>query len=131
MNEGLSAYVTAKFTGVPFCCYVHGEDVNVAKTSRDLSFATRVVLRNAQMLIANSSFTKDSLVDDWGVADERVILINPGVDASRFRPFEGTSSLEEKDSLHLMTAGRLQKRKGHDIVIQAIPDLLKTFPKFK
>ena len=131
LNEGLACRVASLMTGVPYACYVHGEDVNVAKTSRDLSMATNIVLRNAKALIANSTFTKGLLVNEWNVPDDRVVLMNPGVDTARFSG-DGIASPESVDGgLHLMTAGRLQKRKGHDTVIKSIPELLKTFKNLK
>lgn len=131
LNEGFACRLASLITGVPYACYVHGEDVNVAKTSRDLSMATNVVLRNAKAIIANSTFTRGLLVNEWSVPEKRVVLMNPGVDTARFALDEPSFEIAESDCLHLLTAGRLQKRKGHDTVIKSIPALLKSFKRVK
>ncbi|MCC9601454.1 glycosyltransferase family 4 protein [Stieleria sp. JC731] len=127
LNEGLACRLTSMLTGVPYACYVHGEDVNVAKTSRDLTFATRFAIKGAVALIANSTFTKQLLIDDWGVSPDRIVLMHPGVDTKRFA--NANVAVEGSKSLNLLTAGRLQKRKGHDVVIQALLELMKLFPE--
>lgn len=126
LSEGLIGAIVSYFTGVRLLCFVHGEDINVAGTSRELRILTRFVLSRSKKIIANSSFTYDLLVHDWRVSKEKVVVMNPGIDCSRFT----TPPLEEKEhsSLTLFTAGRLQKRKGHDTVIKSIPVLKTLFP---
>src|SRR5262245_2862032 len=65
--EGLMALALSWRTGVPFACYVHGEDMTMATTSRELTWLTRRVVRRAAFLIANSHNTSRILRDDWGV----------------------------------------------------------------
>ncbi len=45
LSEGLVARLVKLRRGTPYTCFVHGEDVSVAKTSRELSLVTRWVLR--------------------------------------------------------------------------------------
>jgi phosphatidylinositol alpha-1,6-mannosyltransferase len=47
LSEGLVARLVKLRTGIPYCCYTHGEDINVATTSRELRWLTRRVLRGA------------------------------------------------------------------------------------
>ena len=132
LSEGLVARGVKLLTGIPYLCYIHGEDVNIASTSRELRMATKVVLSGAQVLIANSNFTKTLLVDEWDVSPEKVKLMHPGVDSARFadQTAQASELLEDKD-LRLLTVGRLQERKGQDTVIRAIPALLQTFPRIQ
>ena len=128
LSEGLVARFVKLLHGVPYLCYIHGEDVSVALTSRELRYATGFVLRSASLLVANSNFTRDLLINEWGVSENRIALMHPGVDSARFE----VSIPEVKDSpqqLVILTVGRLQRRKGQDTVIRAIPRLLERFPK--
>ena len=65
-------------TGVPYLCYVHGEDVTTAATSRELRFLAGRVLRRAACVIANSHNTERILLDDWRLPRERVLLTMDG-----------------------------------------------------
>ncbi|WP_417737609.1 glycosyltransferase family 4 protein [Rosistilla oblonga] len=129
LSEGLVAWALKQRYGIPYLCYVHGEDVAVATTSRELKLVTRPVLKGATKLIANSHFTAGMLRDEWGIDPQRVQVMHPGVDTSCFRPRE----IDEAGSrwpgrFVLLTVGRLQQRKGHDTVIRALPELLIKFP---
>ncbi len=118
--------------GVPYACYVHGEEVNIASTSRELSFLARRVLGGADFLIANSQNTRQILMNEWGVPDSAVRLLNPGVDTFRFQPAERNAEVRMRlgwgDRPVLLTVGRLQRRKGQDQLILALNRIRTSFP---
>src|SRR5688572_13976392 len=53
LPEGVMALALSWMTGVPYLCYVHGEDVTGATTSRELHFLASQVLRRAACVVAN------------------------------------------------------------------------------
>lgn len=128
LPEGFIAWLSRK----PYWCYVHGEDVAVSATSRELAWMTRRVLRRARGLIANSENTQRMLLEDWKVPSEKVHVLHPGVDTTRFVPaprddgFRGVRGWTDRTVI--LTVGRLQKRKGHDMLIRALPHLVERFP---
>lgn len=130
LHEGLVARWIKLRTGLPYLCYIHGEDINLATCSRELKWITRSVLKHAEKLIANSNFTRNLLIHDWGIAEQKIGLLHPGVDTNRFQP--GTEPFVRKytkeDDFVLLTVGRLQERKGHDSVIRSVSKLRKDFP---
>ena len=128
--EGLVARLMKATTGLPYLCFIHGEDINVAKTSRELSLLTKSVLKNADKLIANSRFTRDLLIDDWKVGAERIELMHPGVDCRYFSPAQELipRSLFPESRRVLLTVGRLQERKGHDALIHGLVEIRKSIP---
>ena len=129
LSEGLVAAIVSKLTGVPFLCFVHGEDVSVAKSSRELSILTKFVLRSTKSIIANSNYTRAMLENDWSIAPSKIHLMHPGIDCDRFdKSCKSNDESEDRGRLRLMTAGRLQKRKGHDTVIKAVATLREKFP---
>lgn len=133
MPEGVIAYLIGKMSGIPYIVYAHGEEIGTALSSRQLCFLMRLVYGSAHKIIANSRNTK-ILLNQVGVPDAKVIVVSPGVDTSRFSPGERELSrkrLNLEGHTVLLSVGRLQRRKGHDQMIRAIPGLAAKIPNFK
>jgi phosphatidylinositol alpha-1,6-mannosyltransferase len=132
LSEGLVARAVRLLTGIPYCCYTHGEDINIATTSRELKWLTRRVLRGATGVIANSGFTRELLLNEWAVPPEKVRLLHPGVDCDYFRPAPPDAEVRTKFGWDgrrvILTVGRLQRRKGQDVMIEVIARLRDRFP---
>jgi phosphatidyl-myo-inositol dimannoside synthase len=132
LPEGVMAWALKWWTGIPYVCYVHGEDVNTASESRELSWLVRRVFGGADFAIPNSLNTMRLLQEEWGLPAERIRLLHPGVDTQRFVPAERNPSVRGElgwgDRPVVLTVGRLQKRKGQDRLIQALQTIRKAVP---
>ena len=145
LPEGLLALAVSKRTGIPYTCFAHGEEVNLSNSeprpgwlerrvygSRELGLIVGLVLSQASLVVANSQNTRSILVDRWLLPTERVAVLNPGVDTSLFHPVSRSIEIRQRlgwaDRPVILTVGRLQKRKGHDLLIRALPDLLAALP---
>jgi phosphatidylinositol alpha-1,6-mannosyltransferase len=132
LPEGFITYLVRRMTGTPLLCYVHGEEIGVSSTSRELAWMTRRVFARASRIIANSQNTRKTLLADWRVPEDKVRLLYPGVDTKRFVPSprddETRSLLGWHGRTVLLTVGRLQKRKGHDMLIRALPAIRERIP---
>lgn len=132
LPEGWLAFLLNKVSGIPYISYIHGEDVESAATSRELSWMTHRVLRNAKYLVANSQNTASLLRDNWNVPSGHVQVLNPGVDAGRFVPAPRDAEVRRNLGWHdrpvVVTVGRLQKRKGHDVMIRALDTIREDIP---
>jgi phosphatidylinositol alpha-1,6-mannosyltransferase len=121
-----------RLRGIPFYCYVHGEELSLAETSGELRRLSRTVLRQAAKIIANSNNTKRLLVERWGMDESKVAVVHPGVDASRFVPVERDPALRAwlgwGNRRVVLTVGALQKRKGQDMLIRALPAIRERCP---
>jgi phosphatidylinositol alpha-1,6-mannosyltransferase len=130
--EGFIGLLLAKLLGKPLLCYVHGEDIEVARTSRELTWIVNRVLRGADRLICNSQNTKSLLMEHWHVPAQKIEVINPGVDEQTFCPAEPDPAFRKKygwnERFVCLTVGRLQRRKGHDKMIEAIPHIKTEIP---
>lgn len=135
LPEGWVAWCIHQMTGLPYVCYVHGEELNTASQSREYRWMVRRVFAGADYVIANSRNTTRVLQDAWGLAEHRVRQLYPGVDADRFVPAARNRDVRARLGWNerpvVLTVGRLQKRKGHDQLIlalrqirQALPDVL-------
>lgn len=128
LPEGL----IASWTGARFWCFAHGEELTLATTSRELRFLTARVLSRAQQVIANSEHTRRILAEHWPRAAGKVIVLTPGVDTSRFVPVPESSDVRAqlgwKGRRVILTVGALQRRKGQDMLIRALPAIRRRCP---
>lgn len=132
IHEGVTAWLLKTFLGIPYICYVHGEDVETAATSREQSLLVKQVCKNSRYLICNSNNTAN-LVSSLGFSSiEHCRILHPGVDLKKFTPApsnnEFRKSMQWKDKVVLLTVGRLQRRKGQDFMIKAMAELVKIYP---
>ena len=96
-----------------------------------ISRLMKKVIKEAEELVPNSEFTLLEY-ERWGIPREKMVTIVPGVDSVFFHPQDKSQHLIEKYSLRdkqvIMTVGRLDERKGHDMVIRAMAHVVKQFP---
>lgn len=125
LPEGLVASGIARLLGRPVLVYAHGEELTGWGRGRKFALM-RFVLRHSDAVLANSDFTRDTLAGLLGVDPGRISVVYPTVDADRFRP--GISGDGERARIGLkpgehliLSVGRLQRRKGFDSVIRALP----------
>jgi phosphatidylinositol alpha-1,6-mannosyltransferase len=133
LPEGLLAVAIERWRGIPFCCYVHGEELMLARTSRELKYFTRMVLRRAAKVVANGQHTKRLLLEEWDVPDHQVAVMHPGVDTTRFVPADISADIRRRlgwvDRRVVLTVGALQQRKGQDMMIRALPAVRARCPE--
>ena len=137
---GFIALMLNKFDGIPFSCYVHGEDANAVSmgavdgvmSSRQLRWMTRQVMNSTTAIIANSRNSARIASEQWGLPAERVKLLHPGCDTKYFVPAARDMTVRNAlgwgDRPVLLTVGRLQKRKGHDMMIRALSQVREAIP---
>jgi phosphatidylinositol alpha-1,6-mannosyltransferase len=131
LPEGLLALRCARPRGLPVVVYVHGEELNIARGSRELRCLTRLVLRRATLVVANSGNTRAELANGW-TDPARVAVLHPGVDVERFHPARrdepARARLGWTGRRVVLTVGRLQRRKGHDVMIAALARVRERVP---
>jgi phosphatidylinositol alpha-1,6-mannosyltransferase len=132
LPEGVMALTLRLWMGVPYAYYVHGEDVGTARYSREHRWLADRVLRTTSFLIPNSRNAERILIEEWGIAADRIRLLHPGVDTGRFMPAAPDRSLRAAvgwgERPVVLTVGRLQFRKGHDQMIQALATIREAIP---
>lgn len=126
LPEGLVAWLVARLTYHPVVIYAHGEELTTWGKGGKYK-AMRFALRHADTVIANSEYTRQELLR-MGVREQRIVLINPGVDVDRFRPGLPCDDLKQKIGLGdgeklILSVGRLSRRKGFDMVVRSLPQL--------
>lgn len=127
LPEGLVAWLVARLTFRSVVIYAHGEELTTWGSGWKFK-AMRFALRHADTVIANSEYTRDELLK-LGVPEDRIHLIHPGVDVERFRPGLPCDDLKQviglaSDEKLILSVGRLSRRKGFDMVIRSLPELI-------
>jgi phosphatidylinositol alpha-1,6-mannosyltransferase len=133
LPEGFVAYVSNVWNATPYLLYAHGEEIVSALTSRKLAWLLPKIYNQASAIIANSRNTK-TLLRDIGIDANKIHLIHPGVEAHAFRvDDESARRIRYKHNLGmapvLLTVGRMQRRKGQDMVLRAIPHIAQAVPQ--
>ena len=89
------------------------------------------VWRRADKVIAISEVVKNWLMQDYGLLPERVCVVYYGIEPERW--ISPTKDLRSEWGFFrkpvVGTIGRLEPRKGHDILIQAMPSIVQQFPQ--
>jgi phosphatidylinositol alpha-1,6-mannosyltransferase len=110
-------------------CLIHSKEINHPRGSR-LNKKVLEVLNNVDHVVANSNYTK-SLAINLGVEEQRILVINPGVDPVTEIPKKDLSKAEELfkgKKQRLITVSRFDKRKNHEKVIMAVRNLKEVYP---
>ena len=131
LPEGLLAMALRLRRSIPYVIYAHGEEIQICQTSRMLKWLLPKVYNGAAAIIANSTNTKN-ILESVGVVPRKIHIIHPGVNAKEFtdQDFLG-DEIRKRHKLVgpvLLTVGRLQRRKGQDMVIKVLPEVKKIIP---
>ena len=115
---GWLAWFAARSAGVPFVTTCHGY-YSVHFLSRVMGWGKRV--------IAISNAIGRHMIDDFGVAPERIRLVHRGTDLSQFQ-FQTGSVRTEKKPFRIINVGRFSPIKGQVEFLKAIHVLRHRLP---
>ncbi|MFH1192472.1 MAG: glycosyltransferase family 4 protein [bacterium] len=126
---GTVALIHKKIFKTPYAVFIHGMDLGMAQNSTRKSKLAKKILKNANFIITNSEYTKE-LVIGQGMSEQKIQVVYPCAE-TRIHANWNTNRHEFKSVSKnhcLLTVGRLVKRKGHDMVIKALPKVIKKIP---
>ena len=110
-------------------CLIHGKEINHEKGT-SLNKRVLEVLDNVESIVANSEYTKN-LAISLGVQQDKIVVINPGVDPVEEldkKTLDKVENLLKHKSPRLITVSRFDKRKNHFNVIMALRNLKQIYP---
>jgi phosphatidylinositol alpha-1,6-mannosyltransferase len=117
-------------TGEKKICLIHGKEINHEKGT-SLNKRVLEVLNNVETIVANSEYTK-ILAISLGVQQDKIIVVNPGVDQVQKldkKTLDKVENLLKNKSPRLITVSRFDKRKNHEKVIMALRNLKQIYPE--
>lgn len=93
------------------------------------------ILRRSDKVIANSQYTRSRLVE-LGIREEQIVIIPPGLNIGKLKGAVGhevnvRSKYGLQDNKVMITVSRLVERKGHDITLRAVRQVVKRIPDLK
>jgi phosphatidylinositol alpha-1,6-mannosyltransferase len=115
----------------PYFVYVHALEITPRKYRRLFSF----LLHGAAGIVTGSRYAKDLVVSYFKIPASEVDLVRPGVDPELVRAADDAREAREikkPGDRVLLSVGRLagdERYKGHDVVIQALPVILRRIPR--
>jgi phosphatidylinositol alpha-1,6-mannosyltransferase len=122
-------YLISLITDIPYIALGVGSEFQIS--SRIKRKLIRWSYQHADMVIFISQYTRN-LAKDHGIHPRKEIIISLGADEDIFKPNLPTEYLHRQlnlsDSKVILTVGQVSERKGQDIVIKALPDILVDFP---
>jgi phosphatidylinositol alpha-1,6-mannosyltransferase len=131
LSNGYGGFLCRKLFGIPYTVWVYGSETIRFGRYKYLERLMRLILKEVKRIVVDSSFTEKEYLD-FGVLQDKIVKLTPGVDTDFFIPMEKNEELIEKYSLKdktvLLTVGRLDERKGHDMVLEAIAKLIPDYP---
>lgn len=131
INFTVAAYWLKRFTGTPYWAVAHGIDAwNINNR------ALQTALQSADRILAVSSYTRDRLIAEQHLDPNRISLLPNTFDASRFQIAPKPQQLLERYGLTreqpvILTVARLdslERAKGYDRIIQAMPQIRASCP---
>ncbi|MEO5347803.1 MAG: glycosyltransferase family 4 protein [Magnetococcus sp. YQC-9] len=122
--DGIAAWLLGRHFGKPVVITARGSDLNQIPAHRLPGWMIRRVAERADGVITVSAALKRVLTG-MGIADEKVTVLRNGVDLERFQPVarDAVRARLGWQSWTLVSVGHLIERKGHDLIIRALPEL--------
>jgi phosphatidylinositol alpha-1,6-mannosyltransferase len=113
---------------------LHGSELHRYMGWRAVRRRMLAALDAADFLVVNSEFTRRQYLERGVRGDQRILKINPGVDAAHFRPDAGNPlQVRERHGLGdrpvLLSVARLVEWKGQDMVLEALPRIREAVPE--
>jgi D-inositol-3-phosphate glycosyltransferase len=136
--SGLAGIKIARAVAAPLVHTMH--TIAAVKQERDpesqesphRSIAENMIAREADMVTANTDREVSDLKRLFGLSEDQIALVRPGVDLSVFHPpVEADPRLGPMDGrpLRLAFAGRLQPHKGPQVAVEALGAFRRSMPE--
>jgi len=136
LDFGLAVWFLSRIKHIPYLVYAYGNDCIIKKNSFLSIFWKKniayFILKNANIVISISEFTRGKLID-LGISSEKINIIRPCVDTKVFCSYPSVEkNILGKYSLRgkriILTVSRLVSRKGHKYIIEALRRIIKKVP---
>jgi len=122
--------LVSRYLGLPYIVEVYGSDILIPRHPVITWLRSRILL-SAKWVITISEFTKQHLLH-LGVQEERIHIMHPKIDMPAPLDEDHAMAFRSEKGLQgkriILSVGRLVERKGFDRVIEAAPEVVRTYP---
>ncbi len=128
---GVIAYLFSRILGFKYAMWAYGYEFGKFEKNKFMHNLYLKIYNNAMFVAAITEFVKARLIK-FGVIEEKITLIKPGTDHQKYYPIKIADDFKEKYNLSgkkvVLSVGRLVERKGFDMVIRAMPEIIRVHP---
>ena len=131
----------SKKNKIPYTVILHGQDINYAFRFKRKRLLAELILKQAKNIICNSHYTAEIVMKHFGARfNGKLKVVNPGIEPKvphlTPRPpllakERGGRAERVGERFILFSLGRLVKRKGVDMTIEAMVKLVKKIPNIE
>jgi glycosyltransferase involved in cell wall biosynthesis len=130
--QGIVGAICKRLFNIKHVASVHGSDINLIAKSKILRIVFKFIAQNTDRIIANSSFTKQKILDINSELDAKTQVIPMGVDINKLNDIQTKKSHMTINADYLvLTVGRLIALKGVDYLIRAMNHVIARYPTAK
>jgi len=126
----LAAWLQRKLKKTPYGVVLYGLEILGAQQRKFPQFYN-YLLKNADLIISISDRTAQ-IARDIGVSHEKIVIIQPPVEVEKLGFDISITEIKERYKLCekkiILTVGRLVERKGHDVMLKAMPQIIEHIP---
>ena len=128
---GILSYLLSLLFRIPYVTFAYGFEFCKFENNFFLKRLYLAIYGRSRRVIAISRFVRRRLIE-FGVPAEKIVIISPAVDPDKFHPAtvpeKSRLRYKSKEGKILLSVSRLVKRKGHDMVIKALPRVRSVVP---
>ena len=128
--SGMIALMIKKALGIPFVVTAHGGDIEkMARKNKVLFSLSKRILHESARIQAVGPLLKDQIVKDFGVAEDKVVVMSMGVDRSVFSPVD--DRMAAKKDVHMTPGVFTYLFVGNVIRQKGVEELLKAYHQIR
>jgi len=121
---GLVAYLFSKIFKVKYGVFIHGMEISPYLSNSRKSKLVKKILLSADKIITPNKFTSDLIGQVLDNQMQKVVVVSPGISVRPELNSARVAELKNQYNLNgkkvLLSLGRLVKRKGFDMVFEAL-----------
>lgn len=126
--NGFVGTISKCMFGLPHITTAHAGDVFTIERVKPLHIFGSFVLKNADIITANSNYTKNSILSINKSIENRLIILPMGIDIERFAGKSKNVSDKPSIQRNILSIGRLVEKKGVKYLIMAMEEIIKMYP---
>lgn len=122
--QGWMTLIIKLLTKSKVILFIHGEELSTVTTSRFFGKNAKLYLDKSDGIIAVSQFTKNMMIHNYDITENKIQLISNGIDLEEYHLTSQTNGIIQEfinpEETLIFGIGRLIERKGFDKAVEAI-----------